>query len=164
MRPQSLISLALLASLLAACGPPSITVKDDEGKEVKLSAESEGTVTITGADGKTVIQTGDGGESVDLSGLPGFIKQYPGAKATMLAMGAGMGNSGGMVGFETKDKPAVVYDWYKTQYAGASDVTTVQSAEGSMVSGTSAEGKAFTVTLNATGDGATNIAIMWGDK
>jgi hypothetical protein len=137
MKPQLLITLAML--WLAACNPspPSYTVTDPKtGEKSQISVNTkEGKESVS-----VKSKTGEGTISVTESGdvpknMPAFLPPYPGASykgsfaANMKTKPTEGAQTGGMVSFQTTDEPDKVFAFYKNAFTKAG---LTESASGEM--------------------------------
>jgi hypothetical protein len=109
---QKYIAAIALALLVTGCGSSddtSITMKDSDGKEIKINS-SEEKVNITDADGKKTEIASD-------TKLPADFPEYPGASNVEVTNIKSPEGSLTTAKFTTSDEPAQVIAFYKAQFA-----------------------------------------------
>jgi len=165
-------TLIAAALLLTACGgsDESVTLKDDNGKEVTVSTDGSGA-------GKTVIEGVDdsgkkvsaviGGEGATWpAGAPAYAPAYPGATITsVMTTNAGSGEGGSMATFETADPPAKVIAFYKdlAAKAGLKESMTMNTGNASIFgAGTPGKGKGGLSVQASSEGGKTSGAVTFG--
>ena len=171
-------ALIVLSAVLAlsACGSKA----DDgtDGTTISFDGKSEkGGAVTAGADGKT------GKVSINAPGFKGEIelpkihldaddfemngvKLYPGSKITALNVAGGDGNGDDddtvRVSFDAPAAPDVVKAWFADKLVKEGDFKLKLAANG--LSGTTDEGKPFTMTLTPATDGHASGAIIISGK
>lgn len=152
--------------LLAACGSKeeTITVKNGDGVETKITTEKDGgTTTLSSDKGNIVFKEGAEGAS-----FPAYAPQYPGSEITSSANFTGTGSEGGsgsMVTQTTSDAPDKVMAFYKAKITEAGMKTNMETTtpEGAMMMVGDASGKSgMMITMSKGDDGKTTIAFMGG--
>lgn len=170
---RSLILLTAVIALSACSNDKTTTVKTDDGKEVKITADGgnnseSGTITFEGKDGEAGKVT-FGAEAVK-QGLPLGMPVYPGAEVKGAFSGGDAKSTGGMATVITSDSPAKVVAFYKaeilkrgmkvksesTAKSDKSEMTTL-AVEG-------ADGGNLVITATLGEDGKTAAMILGGTK
>lgn len=171
---RHLISIAALMAL-AACGSneDSTTVTTADGQEVKITTDSDtnresGTITFEGKDGEGKITFGDAAAK---QGLPLDLPVYPGGEVKGAFMGGdAKGGSGGMATVMTKDAPAKVTAYYKSEaerrgfVIQTQSTTTTDKGETASFSAKGEGDSTLVVTATPSEDGGTAVVIMGGGK
>lgn len=112
---------------------------------------------IEGASGGKV--NVDAGSSVDISGLPEFLR-YPGAKAKATWSIKGDEGEGTTYAFETADPRPTVVEFYKKALGGWKNRSTMESEDSAVLMFASADEKEFVTVTIGTEDNKTTIAIL----
>jgi len=107
----------------------------------------------------------DVGGTVDLSGLPAFLR-YPGASAKARWSMNGEGGSGTVYTFETADPATSVINFYKTALAGWKNASTMESGDATiLIYGTEDEKQMVTVTVAKDKEsGKTGLTLLYTKK
>ena len=163
---RHLIIIALLSTSLAGCGSPNeVTLTDDDGKKVTLSADKDGkTSTIKTAEG-TMTATA-GASSIP---FPDAAPEYPGATVTgSMSMDATVNGKGSSksITLETSDAIAQVGAFYKAKMTAANLPISAEMNSPEAFSLTSGDGSAgATLSVLASSDsGKTSIVITQNSK
>lgn len=151
---SSTVILPLLA--LAACGETGDNADRNAADPViaiKRSADDGGNVSINlpGFDANIRVPSGVmGGGKVDISG----VSLFPGASVTAVNVG-GKGKGFDMT-FDAPADASTVQKWFLDRFAEKGVIAT---AEGAIVSGTTTEGKPFTIAMSPAADGKSTGTI-----
>ncbi len=163
-RPALLVAVLTLS----ACGNDSktMTIKDDDGKNVTISTTDRGdgaaNYEVTNEKGeKSTVNVG-GTNNKWPADAPAFAPAYPGGTITTVIASNNDGKSGGVIAFETGDAPAKVVAFYKAlaEKAGLKAGTMMTSEAMNMFS--AGDGKTGEMVVQATlADGKTSTAITY---
>ena len=156
MARAGLIGLCLVLSLVLVAGTGCVRC----GQEVSEKMVEQAVEKATG--GKADIEVGG---SVDLSGLPEFLR-YAGATAKASWSMSGEDGTGTVYTFETKDPAASVIDFYKKALAGWKSSSTLQNENATvMVYGKEDEKEFATVTVSREkDDDFTTLTVLYTKK
>ncbi len=147
--------VAILA--LTACGSneDTTTVTTADGEEIKITSDTDknnesGTITFEGKDGEGKITFGD---AAAREGLPLGLPVYPGGEVKGAFMGGSDkdGTGGGMATVLTKDSPAKVIGFYKSEAEKRGFKINTQS--------TSTSDKGETANFSAKGDNDATLVV-----
>jgi VCBS repeat-containing protein len=123
--------------------------------------DGEGAFTVRGADGKTRLRVGAGGEE----DLPGWLPRYEGVTPQGTYFSASGGTVNGGYSFETADSVDDVIGYFRDELedAGMTETGNSNTTSGSSrFSNVSYEGDGRTVTLVVTSDGdETNVIVSY---
>ena len=170
---RSLILLTAIAALGACSNEKTTTVKTDDGKEIKITADGDnsaesGTITFEGKDGEGGKIT-FGADAVK-QGLPLGMPVYPGGEVKGAFSGGDAKSMGGMATVIASDPPGKVAAYYKAEAIKrgmkVDSESTSKSDKGEMATFTaeSADGGNLVITVTPGDDGKTAALIMGGKK
>ncbi len=152
--------LALLLAL-AGCGQ-----KHEQSKTVTVNG-SNGSVTISGNGEHYAMKSSNGNETVEVntsgavSGLPGFVPVFPGAKVQSSVIGSGGNGNGGTIVIETSAPIDAVIGFYrrKTQGEGLGQTMFMQTGGSTMFA--AGTGKKTIEVIASTDNGNTRAQVIW---
>lgn len=170
---RSLILFAAVLALGACSNDKTTTVKTDDGKEIKITADGDnsaesGAITFEGKDGEEGKIT-FGADAVK-QGLPLGMPAYPGAEVKGAFSGGDAKSMGGMATVITSDSPAKVVAYYKAEAIKRGMTvraeSTSKSDKGEMTtfSAEGADGGNLVITATLGNDGKTAAMILGGSK
>jgi hypothetical protein len=170
---RSLIILTAIVALAACSNDKTTTVKTDDGKEIKITADGgnsseSGTITFEGKDGEAGKITF--GADAAKQGLPLGMPVYPGGEVKGAFSGGDTKGMGGMATVITGDAPAKVAAYYKAEAIKrgmkVKTESTTTSDKGQMVTFTAegADGGNMVITATLGDDGKTAAMILGGNK
>ncbi len=155
-----LIALCLGFSLVVVTGVGCMKCGEDVSKKMAEKAVEGAVEKATG--GKADI---DVGSSVDVSGLPEFLR-YAGATAKASWSMSGEDGTGTVYTFETEDPASSVIDFYKKALAGWKNSSTMQNENATvMVYGKEDEKEFATITVSREKDeSVTTLTVLYTKK
>jgi hypothetical protein len=170
---RSLVLFTTILALSACSGDKTTTVKTDDGKEIKITADGDndaesGTITFEGKDGEEGKITF--GADAAKQGLPMGMPIYPGADVKGAFSGGDAKGMGGMATVVSSASAADVVAFYKAEAikrgmkVKTESTTKSDDGEMTMFSAESADGGNLAVTVTPGDDGKTTALIMGGSK
>ncbi len=170
---RSLVLFTAILALSACSGDKTTTVKTDDGKEIKITADGSNdsessTITFEGKDGEEGKITF--GADAAKQGLPMGMPVYPGADVKGAFSGGDAKGMGGMATVVSSASAADIVAFYKAEAikrgmkVKAESTTKSDEGEMTMFSAESADGGNLAVTVTPGEDGKTTALIMGGSK
>ena len=160
---RSLVLFTAILALSACSGDKTTTVKTDDGKEIKITADGSndsesGTITFEGKDGEEGKITF--GADAAKQGLPMGMPVYPGADVKGAFSGGDAKGMGGMATVVSSASAADIVAFYKAEATKRGMKVKSESTTKSE----SADGGNLAVTVTPGEDGKTTALIMGGSK
>ena len=170
---RSLILFTAVLALSACSNDASTTVKTEDGKEIRITADGDntsesGTITFEGKDGEGGKITF--GDEAAKQGLPLGMPIYPGAEVKGAFSGGDAKGKGGMATVMTSDSPAKVVAFYKEEAVKrgmkvkSESTSKSDKGETSTFSAEGTDGGNLVITATPGDGGKTTAMILGGSK